>query len=77
MATAFAAAALAVAAIPAKAASILWVSDTTPLGFSGAGGNNLTDAGFIRLLKVTVIPWHAGTARMPAARASPPQISPW
>jgi len=65
MATAFAAAALAVAAIPAKAASILWVSDTTPLGFSGAGGNNLTDAGFIRLLEGdghTVARWNSPDA---------------
>jgi hypothetical protein len=35
----------------ASAANILWVSDTSPLGFSGPGNNNITDAGFIRLLE--------------------------
>lgn len=62
MATAFAALALTATVVPAKAASILWVSDTTPLGFSGAGGNNLTDAGFVRLLEGaghTVARWNS------------------
>lgn len=40
---------LASALAPTNAANILWVSDTTPLGFSGPGGNNITDAAFVRL----------------------------
>ena len=66
IATACAALALATAAVPAKAASVLWVSDTTPLGFSGAGGNNLTDAGFVRLLESaghTVARWNSPDAQ--------------
>jgi hypothetical protein len=35
----------------ARAANILWVADTSPLGFSGPGNDNFTDAGFIRLLE--------------------------
>lgn len=52
-------------AAPARAASILWVADTTPLGFSGAGGNNITDAGFVRLLESaghTVARWNSPDA---------------
>jgi hypothetical protein len=48
--------------VPANAANILWVSDTTPLGFSGPGGDNLTDAAFIRLLESaghTVSRWNS------------------
>ena len=66
IAAACAALALATAAVPAKAASVLWVSDTTPLGFSGAGGNNLTDAGFVRLLESaghTVARWNSPDAQ--------------
>ncbi len=50
------------AMVPAKAANILWVSDTTPLGFAGPGGDNITDAAFIRLLETaghTVSRWNS------------------
>lgn len=64
---------LAAGIAPARAASILWVADTTPLGFSGAGGNNITDAGFVRLLESaghTVARWNspdANATRLSAA----------
>lgn len=52
----------AAAALPTNAANILWVSDTSPIGFSGAGGDNLTDSAFVRLLESdghTVSRWNS------------------
>jgi len=47
----FVIAALSLTVAHAHAANIVWVSDAPAAGFSGPGGPNLTDYGFIRLLQ--------------------------
>lgn len=50
-ASVFGALCLAASLYQADAANILWISDTSPIGYSGAGGDNLTDAAWVRLLE--------------------------